>query len=390
MTPRVSGSTYERTIHCPASAALPQSPRDEPGEPAERGIAIHEFLENVSLDGRTEALALVPEKYRDACEAIDTDHLPTQLDHEVSFAYDWAAGEARELGRGLNRNYGPLGPTEIALTVDVFGVSQDLRCYVGDYKSGWGDVTAAQENPQIRLGMLAACRHYGRDGGVVEILRVREGSIWRDTAELDVFDLAEEEERCKATMEQVEMWQLAREQGATPDTNPGGHCRYCRSFSACPSQKALALELQDGSMALEVEASWAGGLTPTHAPEAYRKYLQAKALVSRMKDILFAYAKEHPIDLGDGKVFGEKQTRGNEKLDGGTAYAQIIRLYGHAIAEQATKKTTTKAAIRGALRGVADEDSLAERERKALQAIRDAGGSKREPGSTIKEYEEKT
>jgi len=228
MTPRVTGSTYERTILCPVSAVLPQSPRDEPGEPAERGIAIHTFLEDCSLDGRTEALARCPEKYREACEAIDTDSLPTELDHEVSFAYDWDKGTARYLGRGLNRDYGELSPTEIPLTVDVFGVHHEsLACYVGDYKSGWGDVTEAKANPQLRLGMLAACRHYGRDGGVIEILRVHEGSTWRDTATMDAFDLAEEEERCRRVMCTVK--RLHREETAgelldDTELTPGSHC----------------------------------------------------------------------------------------------------------------------------------------------------------------------
>jgi phage recombination protein Bet len=373
-----------------ASAVLPQSPRDEPGEPAERGTVIHAFLEDCSLAGREAALRVVPEKYHDACEAIDTEALPTELDHEVAFAYDWQAGTARYLGRGLNREYGKLGETEIPITLDVFGVhSESLLCYDGDYKTGWGDVTEAKHNPQLRLGMLAACRHYGRDGGVIEILRVREGSVWRDTATIDEFDLAEEAARCKKTMEESHSLKLAFDSGMIPgeaDVNPGTHCTYCRSFDYCPAQQQLAVEVLDGNLALEVESAWAGALTAESAPEAYRKFKQAKVLVKRMSDILHAYAKKHPIELGNGKVFGEREKRGNEKLDGGTAYAQMLRLYGRVAADASTKKTTTKKALREALRPIEDEDSLAVREKKVLAAIREAGGSKRTSSKKVEEY----
>jgi len=139
-----------------------------------------------------------------------------------------------------------------------------------------------------------------------------------------------------------------------------------------------------------VETAWAGALTPATAADAYAKFKQAKVLVKRMEAIIYAYAKEHPIDLGNGKVFGERETRGNEKLDGSTVYAQFVRMFGHTIADAATKKTSTKTSIRAALRLANDERPLAVLEREMLQAIREAGGSTRTASTRIDEHEETT
>ena len=191
----VTGSHLERALECSASTCLPKAKNSSPE--ASEGRAIHIYIEFVSEYGRDKALAVMRDSptlrdYVDVCEVIDTDLLPTELAHEVAFAFDIATGKAREIGRGNKVNYAEcnLAPLEIPCRLDVVGVSADA-VFVGDYKSGHLAVTGAKTNIQVGFGALCASLAYGKDSAVVEIIRTGRGGAkpFRDRAELDAFDL---------------------------------------------------------------------------------------------------------------------------------------------------------------------------------------------------------
>ena len=136
-----SGSRIHRIWKCPPSMILPQVETDEVSPAADRGRTIHSFLERVRELG-TEAAIVWATSGMPADEAktiswilraINVDDLPTHLATEVAFLYDWKARIAREIGRGLGRDYvghlrrtgqDPIGPTEIPLTIDLVGVDR--------------------------------------------------------------------------------------------------------------------------------------------------------------------------------------------------------------------------------------------------------------------------
>lgn len=65
----ITASQLKRIKACPGSQHLPHV--NESSAAAERGTAVHQFLEDCAAWGRAKALSKVPDKYRDICESID-------------------------------------------------------------------------------------------------------------------------------------------------------------------------------------------------------------------------------------------------------------------------------------------------------------------------------
>jgi len=366
---------------CPASVVLPQVKRTT--EANARGTYRHRFLEGLSLgQSRADTLADIPEEYREECEAIDTEGLPTGLAAEVTFAWDSETLEVRELGRCLTRDYSKARPTEIVGTIDVLGVS-DTEVYVGDYK-GHAPVDVVG-NAQLMLAALCACRLYGKDRATLEIIQVRGSSNHRKRTTVDLFDLGVFEVALQSLVGRIRHASTLQR----PDVTEGTHCRWCSAFEACPAKTAHLVHLAHGSAANEVELL--NPLSPETAAEAYRQWLAAKSLVKRMGSILHAYAAERPIELGDGRYFGRHEKPGRESLDGDVTYAQIREAYGQEAADIAVKRTATKKGIEAAVRHVKStaglSGSMKAENAKVLEAIRDAGGSERKTSVAIEEYQ---
>lgn len=335
--PLMTGSGVERHALCPASAVLPRV--ETISDDAERGKAIHAFLEAVNRDGREKALAAVPDDLRAACEALDTSRLPTdpaRFAAEVAFAYDTVSGKARELGRGIGRRY-DVAPTEIAGTADVIALLDDDGVYVSDFKSGWSRRTAAKDSLQLRFYALAAARAYGRTRAVVQVIRVFEdGETWTDEATLDAFDLDAFALDLGALASQIEGDRKLYAEGVEPQQVEGSHCRWCPAFARCPAKAALLA----GPPSLEI--------TPEGAAAAYAKLRLYKEAVERAESILKDYARQHPIPLPDGQVYGVRYDA-TRSIDGKVAASTLRDLLGPA-AEAAIMMEVTQASIKRALK----------------------------------------
>lgn len=397
-----TGSSYERARACPTSEALPHAKSTNPD--AERGHAIHEFLHCVhkarALGNSTEvaryyALSKMPESvWREACEAIDLDALPT-IDGagyaaEVALAYDVELGTARELGRGLDRAYGLLRPTEIPLTADTLALSADGEgVFVSDYKSGAriDRVTPAARNPQLLLGALAASRAYGRTSASVAIIHIDEnGEPWFDRATFDEWTLDAFASEVRRVAHEVQHARDLIASGIMPDTNAGSHCRYCPAYVYCPEKIALAREMATAPLTLRENVSQA--LTPEMAGKAYHLVQRAKEVVNRAADALYAYAQEHgPIDIGNGLLYGPKLSQ-RESVDGTIARKVISELHGTEIADAACEWDASKASIKRAMRIVATRTGakISHLEQAALDAIGAAGGIDTKVSAPCKEY----
>lgn len=371
---RLTASQLGRAARCPGSMTLPH--HNETNEATERGTAVHEFLERVQDLGRDAALALVPAAHRPLCEEIPVERLPVHLAAEVAFAFDPRTGRARELGRGLARDYSDAQDGEIVGTADVGGLSPDAVLIV-DWKTGWSSVERAAANPQVRFLAMTAARAYGRTRAVVEVIRIRDsGAAWRDRAELDVFELDQVA---------VEVRELAHRVTADDATfHQGTWCGTCPAFNSCPAKTALLRRLADGSETADLEIMLP--LTPDVAGVAYQRYKALRGLLKRVEAALHDYARNEPIPLGEGRYFGELLTEGHEVLDGDVAWDELRKRYDVDTADQAVKRTVTKERLREVLRTRVKKGALAKTERSVLEAIRDRGGASRPVRKELTEY----
>jgi len=395
--PLFSGSTLERVRMCSGSQVLPHARDTSPA--AERGSAIHAYLAGVLALGREAALLLVPPEWRAACEAIPLDALPhvnpAGYVAEVAFAYDVDAGTSRELGRDLTRAqaeqlYATLGESEVPVTIDVGALTADGEgVVVADAKTGRGPVVPAARNAQLLLGALPGTRAGGRDRAVVMSIRLRdEGRPWFDGFALDEIDLAAGAAELRKVAARVRAARAEVAAGRRPDVALGEHCKYCPARASCDAQTGLLRQL------MQAPAGWredfGGELTPARAAAAYRLWRLVDEVVKRAGGQLFAYATEHPIDLGDGLVFGPTQTK-RESVDGAVARAVLTERFGADVAHAALSYETSKAAIKEALRAEAQKTGtpLAQLEREALELIRHAGGVDTKVSATTKEHRPK-
>ena len=377
-----SGSQIERAIECSPSAILPRVPSTS--APAERGTALHAYLSTVGSIGREAALANVPQEWREAAALIEIGALP-QVDpagwaHEVACAYDVDLGVGRELHRGGGRDYSGVGPREVPMTLDLFALSADgSASVVGDWKTGRRRQTAAPRNWQLRAGALAARGIYGTQHAHVMLIYLREdGSPWYDRGELDILDLDVAAGELRRMADAVESAREDLAAGKALAVTTGPHCTYCPARLACPAQTALVRRMATQPAGIRDEIT---ALGPDQLAEAWRRYRAAKRVLDEVRDAVIGAVRAYgeDVDLGDGTVLGERETR-RETLDGRIAHEALAALFPRAVADAAVTMETTKAAIDRALAAhVADASAwpdgekpppLAGLRRKALDEIR--------------------
>lgn len=364
-----TASATERVAACPSSAALPVAYLPA-GEHADRGTAVHAFMQSAIEIGHAAALVEAPEELREELAGLDLERLPvplTSLAAEVALAWHPATGLARELGRGLERSYVCVDG-EIAGTADAVGVSADAALVL-DWKAGHQAPAPAAKNAQLRTLGLMAARAYRRDRAIVEIVRLREdGRVWRDRAELDAFDLDAAEEELRALHLRV---MRLRDRAAAGEVLPvaiGPHCRYCPSLRHCPGQTALVRAVCGG-------APMARPITPPEVAETWHKVKAARRILGELEAQMHAIAAQEPIDLGDGTVLGEVETSRREVI-GEVAQCVLTELHGPEVAARACEVTVeaTFSSIQSALRPVAPRGKLTALKQAAEAALEAAGG----------------
>mgnify|MGYP001565594815 FL=1 len=361
---RPSGSSLHRVEACGGELVLPQT-REAESAWCSYGSVVHAFLRDVSVLGVEEALAAAPEEHRDALALVSVAELPSsrpdQYASEIAFAYDWRADTAREIGRGLSRDYSGLTADELPGTADLVGVTDDA-VVVWDYKSGFAPLGPPRESPQLLFYALAAARTYRRDRAVAGFIR-RLGDPIYSRAEFDSFDLDAAAVRVRTVMERA------------PITIPEGlvqgeHCRYCPSFGACPAKMALLRGLLHGD---EMPV-----LSTETAPAVFARLLLAEEVLERVRATVQEYARHSPIRLPGGEVFGLVEV-GRDVLYPELARPILVEAYGEEVASEAivAEPKLTKAALTKALKGHMQSHpglKISKLERAALELLR-AGGA---------------
>lgn len=383
-----SASQLERLSKCPSSAAMPQIQTSTKW--STRGTAVHHYIEVARTKGRDAALEAVDEEHHELCSVIDLEALPEGVfAAEVAFAYDVATGEARELGRGRERQYGPLGPFEIPGTADAVAVSMDA-VFVPDWKTGWSEVQPPERNKQLRFLALAAARAYRRDTALVEVVRIREdGSAWRLGAKLDEFDLAVIAAELRDLHFTIEARRAQFARGEELEVHEGAWCRYCPAYVYCPAKTRLIRELGTGND----PAAQIARLDPRRALDqeqlahAWRKLKVAKGVLGRIEAGLREHAKRHPIPLGDNAYLGLQEVTGNELLDGRIAWRVVAEQRGREVADEVVEHKMTKKAIDKAVRKTLKQgEKIKHANESILTAIRNAGGASRKSSRKVVEF----
>ena len=381
-----SGSALERFLACPASQALPHATSDS--KPAARGIAIHRFLQKVGDVGREEALADVEGEWLEICTLIDIDALPTELGAEVTFAVDVVTGKGRELGRDLDRDYSAATENELCGTIDVVGVAEDF-VYIGDYKSGRIDPTVAERNAQLLFAALGACLAYGKDAAVCEIIRIKEdGTSWRDVATFSIFVLEAFLVELAAAYKKFRSAEKLVALGKSPPVHAAAKtCKYCPAKGDCPERIGLARYVVANS-----ETMVAGALDKL-TPENYREFFEKAELIKQISAELQKakrqFAIDHgPLELSDGTWYGENEKLGNEEIDNEVAHQVLVELHGFEVANDAAKKTYTKAGMKRAAKAHGIKP-VAAFEREVMEEIRKRDGARRQLKTVVEVFEKK-
>lgn len=292
---------------------------------------------------------------------------------EIAVAYDYASGKARVLGNGIKRMYGQLATAEIAGTIDLLIIG-DGWALVVDYKGFKpGDVEA-----QLLLGAIATHAIYGVDVATLVVPEMGAPTHQLlDWAELEVF-----RQRLVRLYQDVAQARAVVAEGRVPSTNEGDHCRYCPAVDHCPAKHALLKRMVSGDSLTTVEMM--APLDKATAPAAYSMLRAMEAMIQRVRKMVYAYAEESPIPLGDGRVFGYRPTKGSDELDADIVYDEARKLYGQAFADDAVTREATKAAIKRAAKKHGMPEAATERA--VVDAVKARGGVKNEPGRKLEEH----
>ena len=360
-----SGSEWPRVMACPPSAVLPHA-HEESGPWADAGIGKHTFLMRVGqlqtlaaqegiecLEGYIPQLALreVPEEHHTACEQIRLDLLPLGPGFvpELAVVIDLETGTAREAGRGIDRAYGPLRRSEIACTIDVArweGMPAG-RGYVGDYKTGFSTQQPARDHWQLRVEALALALLFDLQVVDAALIQVQangyptEDAVTWTRMDLEFFMM---ELRVMAD-ETLPLLREGLAVGITLDTRAGEHCRYCPAYKACPTKVGLMMAAVQKPDAVEMKFR---NLMDADVQQAYKFARAVHELGGRLMSEVSNWARERPITLQDGTVYGEDESE-VRTLNGTDAYSVVAEVLGSEYADMAVHIEATQASIKRAV-----------------------------------------
>lgn len=278
-----SGSGIERAVNCAASYALNQAP--DTGAAAIKGTANHSDVEGELVDGDISKYGVV----RQAVEAAAELHV------EEAYAIDVEAETVRYIGERLGRDYGPLGPSEIALTIDLRCIMRNGTTWVWDWKSR-KRVTSAEKNLQLRAGCVAVMKAHG-------LTKVHGGLGYLSDDEIDIhsfdsFDAAVFFEDMRKMLNRIGAARALVATGGTPEVHSGPWCQYCPALAYCPAQTRLAKTMLGELMDVEKEVAF---MTSEQAGKAWTLLKQIQGLADRVEASLKLRARQDVVPLPNGK-----------------------------------------------------------------------------------------
>ena len=348
--PRLSASRLSLAAACPGSFALTHD--DYPNPAAEKGTAIHAFLEGVLAEGLAEPERVRDPEARAVCGRIDPAAVLDVsgarlggLHVEVPLAYDPATGEAQALPSGGHRDYSAAPEGAVCGTADVVAQWADGdgrgRLLVSDYKTGARAVPAAHENRQLLFLALCAKKAIGRpdDRVAAQIVHVgADGALHPSACEFTGEELDAAEEDLRAVARSV-----ADSRAGSPRFAVGAHCRFCPALARCPAMAGAAQALlaeKDAEISDEnVPALWAR----LQAVESAAKVVRA-----RLTDLVAG--GEGPVPLDARRQFKVVESR-REKIDPRKAMPLLREAFGEAADDAASVSKTGLRRVAGSDHG---------------------------------------
>jgi len=299
-------------------------------------------------------------------DSIDLEAIP-EGEYEAGLAYNVKTGLAR-------RVVSQLAADEIAGSPDIMGLRtiDGVRyAYVGDLKTGLGHhVPPVADCLQVRFYALAAARIMETDRAIAEVIRIGEtGRVTTESVVLDNWHLDAIALELADIVRAVEKAVAVVSGGGSPLVATGLHCKFCPAFSACPEQRTLAVLMGQNGQALEKEIMTF--LTPKTAKAAYLRTVQVLEIANRVKNAVYGFARENPIDLGDGLILGPMTVK-RQALDGEVTHKFLTELYGRDGADSAVEMKATQTGIRRMLKSCGKPIAAGLRE--IMGALRSKGG----------------
>lgn len=129
-----------------------------------------------------------------------------------------------------------------------------------------------------------------------------------------------------------------------------------------------------------------------NAPAAYRRMREIERVLEAVKEGVKAYARQTPIELEPGVIYGPKP-RTTESIVADVARPALVAAFDEQFAQDAVEQEATKSALDRAIRRyrerTGDRTSLKDLASKALDAIRQCGGVKKATTYIVTEHETK-
>lgn len=291
---------------------------------------------------------------------------------ELDLRYHVESGTVRVAGPDEERKKRPGEWTARVDWVAVYTGTGAPEVLVRDWKTGRQQYTArAAENPQMRLGAIAAAKHFGARRVRVELVHLDEDDYAIDGADygpLEIATIAHELRALRATLTK----------GPTPP-RPGPHCTtlYCKLRGICAATQAALAKAYPLERPLspvindDEQARWTLERLPG-----------AQAALDAISDAVKEYARRRPVPLGDGRVYGwREKTERSVYVDSPEREEALRRVLGHG-ADFAIKrevKTTIgliEEGARIALGAAPKRGAKTQLVREALEALEAVGGLK--------------
>lgn len=365
---------------CPKSVFLPRE--ETRSDSAEKGTAVHDYLDRIStgVDAAV-ALELVPVEHRDDCLAVEVSDIPllSDLRTEVAIAWNPWTRKSRILGHHLGRDYaGADRAVEFVGTADrigkMVGGEYDGWFVVDDYKTGSArTVDHVEKNWQTLTLAVAFATEFKLDRVLVGIIKTQ-GTVRPYYFPLERLDLAMGEQAL------IELATIIRDD--TGKHVEGRHCKWCPSFIYCEKKLELAMSIvRQPNLSLDYIAEQIKADPIT----AYNRWRLVKDVVHKMDDIIRAHARDNPIPLADGQVFGPVEVKRNEIVPE-IAFGELIDMHGREVAQKAFDLKTSKAGIERAIAVIAPKGKKAAMVREALGRIESKNGFKEVKRTEVREH----
>jgi hypothetical protein len=211
---------------------------------------------------------------------------------ELHLRYQVESGRVRRSTRDERRLAG-----EWSATLDHVSDLPGGGIRVIDYKSGRQEnAVAVADNWQMKLQAAAAARFFGASDVRVELVYLDKHEWAADVGEfgpLDLMLIAEELRDIRAGLRN----------GPTPPV-PGAHCteKYCPLKGICGATQSALASVQPMERPLSLVIR-----NDEEARFAYERIPGAYAALKAIENVVDEYARHHPFDLSNGKVYGWRQ-----------------------------------------------------------------------------------